>query len=65
MHAAILPFPPRNSRLVQMLARFVVGCAACYPAAIPPLAILCRSVAFLAHVQLLPPLLYRLLSFHS
>jgi len=59
------PFPPRNSLLVQMLARLAVGCVACYPAAILPLAILCRSMAFLAHLQRLPLLLFRLLSFHS
>ena len=56
---------PRNSLLVQMLARLVVGCVACYPAANPPLASLCRSVAFLAHLQRQPLLLFRLLSFHS
>jgi len=60
---AILPFPPRNSLLVQMLARLVVGCVACYPAAIPPLAILCRSVVFLSHAAYVIWML--LLLFHT
>jgi len=50
---------------VQMLARLAVGCVACCPAASPLLALLCRSMAFLAHVQLQPLLLSQLLSFQS
>jgi len=47
-----------KSLLVHMLPPLAVGHVACCPAAIPPLALLCPSVAFLArtcaHVQLQP-----------
>ena len=49
-----VPILTRNSLLVQMLARLAVGFVACYPAKIPPLAMLRRPVAFLTHVQINP-----------
>ena len=62
---AILPLTPRNILLVQMLARLVAGCVACYPAVIPPRAKLSRSVAFLADVMLHPFPRFRQLSCRS